>query len=78
VFFVAKTNHEDFVVLKDLMEAGRIVPVIDRRYSLGETAQAMRYLVEGGALGKIVITMTMKMTDRIGPRRLLPFREVSR
>ena len=57
VFFVAKTNHEDFVVLKDLMEAGRIIPVIDRRYSLGETAQAMRYLVEGGALGKIVITM---------------------
>jgi len=57
VFFVAKTNHEDFVTLKDLMEAGKIVPVIDRRYSLGETAQAMRYLVEGGALGKIVITM---------------------
>lgn len=57
VFFVAKTNHEDFVILKEMMEAGKIVPVIDRRYSLGETAQAMRYLIEGGARGKIVITM---------------------
>ena len=57
VFFVAKTNHEDFVVLKDMMEAGKIVPVIDRRYSLGETAKAMQYLIEGGARGKILITM---------------------
>jgi NADPH:quinone reductase-like Zn-dependent oxidoreductase len=57
VFFVAKSNQEDLVVLKELMEAGKIVPVIDRRYPLGETAQAMRYLIEGGARGKIVITM---------------------
>ncbi|HEX9611987.1 MAG TPA: NAD(P)-dependent alcohol dehydrogenase [Candidatus Bathyarchaeia archaeon] len=55
VFFVAKSNQEDLVVLKELMEAGKIVPVIDRRYPLGETAQAMRYLIEGGARGKIVI-----------------------
>jgi NADPH:quinone reductase-like Zn-dependent oxidoreductase len=57
VFFVAKSNQEDLVALKELMEAGKIVPVIDRRYPLGETAQAMRYLIEGGARGKIVITM---------------------
>ncbi len=57
VFFVAKSNAEDFVVLKDLMEAGKIVPVIDRRYPLDETAQAMRYLIEGGARGKIVLTI---------------------
>ena len=57
VFFVAKTNHEDFVALKDMMESGKIVPVIDRRYSLGETAKAMQYLIEGGARGKIVITV---------------------
>src|SRR2546427_7635154 len=55
VFFVAKSNQEDLVILKELMEAGKIVPVIDRRYPLGETAQAMRYLIEGGARGKIVI-----------------------
>jgi NADPH:quinone reductase-like Zn-dependent oxidoreductase len=57
VFFVAKSNQEDFVVLKELMEAGKIVPVIDRRYPLDETAQAMRYLIEGGARGKIVLTV---------------------
>jgi NADPH:quinone reductase-like Zn-dependent oxidoreductase len=58
VFFVAKSNAEDLVVLKDLMEAGKIVPVIDRRYPLDETAQAMRYLIEGGARGKIVLTVS--------------------
>jgi NADPH:quinone reductase-like Zn-dependent oxidoreductase len=57
VFFVAKSNGEDLVVLKELMEAGKIVPVIDRRYPLSETAQAMRYLIDGGARGKIVLTM---------------------
>ena len=57
VFFVAKSNHEDLVVLKELMEAGKITPVVDRRYPLSETAQAMRYLIEGGARGKIVISV---------------------
>src|SRR6266571_3917637 len=56
-FFVAKGNREDFVTLKELMEAGKIMPVIDRRYSLGETAQAVRYFEEGCTRGKIVITM---------------------
>ncbi len=57
LFFVAKGNQEDFVTLKELMEAGKIMPVIDRRYSLGETAQAVRYFEEGCTRGKIVITM---------------------
>jgi NADPH:quinone reductase-like Zn-dependent oxidoreductase len=57
VFFVAKTNHEDFVVLKNLMEDGKIVPVVDRRYPLSETAQAMRYLIDDHPRGKIVITV---------------------
>jgi NADPH:quinone reductase-like Zn-dependent oxidoreductase len=57
VFFIAKSNPEDLVTLKELMEAGKIVPVIDRRYPLSETAQAIRYLEEGHARGKIVITM---------------------
>jgi NADPH:quinone reductase-like Zn-dependent oxidoreductase len=57
VFFIAKSNQEDLVTLKDLIEAGKIIPVIDRRYSLTETAQAMRYLEEGHSRGKIVITV---------------------
>src|SRR6266566_6915965 len=56
-FFIAKSNQEDLVTLKGLMEAGKIMPVIDRRYSLGETAQAVRYFEEGRTRGKIVITM---------------------
>src|SRR5213594_769859 len=57
VFFVAKGNQEDLVTLKELMESGKIVPVIDRRFSLGETAQAVRYFEEGRTRGKIVITV---------------------
>jgi NADPH:quinone reductase-like Zn-dependent oxidoreductase len=56
-FFIAKTNREDFVVLKELMEAGKILPVIDRRYPLNEAAQALSYLIQGNARGKIVITV---------------------
>ncbi|HME18320.1 MAG TPA: NAD(P)-dependent alcohol dehydrogenase [Nitrososphaerales archaeon] len=54
---IAKLNQKDLVVLKELMEAGRIKPLVDRRYPLGETAEAMRYLGEGHAKGKVVITV---------------------
>jgi NADPH:quinone reductase-like Zn-dependent oxidoreductase len=57
VFFVAKSNQEDLVTLKELIEAGKIVPVIDRRYSLAETAQGVRYLEDGQARGKVIITV---------------------
>ncbi len=57
VSFVAKSNQEDLVFLKQLMEDGRIVPVIDRRYPLSETAQALQYLEEGKARGKVIITI---------------------
>ena len=53
----AKSNQKDLAVLKELLEAGKIVPVIDRCYSLSETAEALRYLGEGHAWGKIVITI---------------------
>ena len=56
-FFVAKSNQEDLAFLKELMEAGKVVPVIDRRYQLSETAQAIQYLGEGKARGKIIITV---------------------
>jgi NADPH:quinone reductase-like Zn-dependent oxidoreductase len=50
-------KKEDLDFLKELFEAGKVVPVIDRRYPLSETAEAFRYLEEGHARGKIVITM---------------------
>jgi NADPH:quinone reductase-like Zn-dependent oxidoreductase len=56
-FFIANINHKDLAFLKTLLEAGKIVPVIDRRYPLSQTAEAIRYLEEGHAQGKIVITM---------------------
>ncbi|MBL7995764.1 NAD(P)-dependent alcohol dehydrogenase [bacterium] len=53
----AKINQKDLFILKDLLEAGKVVPVIDRRYPLHETAEALRYLGEGHARGKVVITV---------------------
>ena len=55
--FMAKANHHDLLVLKELVEAGKIKPVIDRRYPLSEAAEAMRYLGAGHARGKVVITV---------------------
>jgi len=54
---VAKPNQKDLVFVKELLEAGKVVPVIDRRYPLSETAEAIRYLEEGHARGKVVITV---------------------
>jgi NADPH:quinone reductase-like Zn-dependent oxidoreductase len=56
-FFVANINNKDLVFLKDLLESGKVVPVIDRRYPLSGAAEALRYLAEGHAQGKIVLTI---------------------
>ena len=56
-FFIAKINGTDLRLLKDLIEAGKTVPVIDRRYPLSEVAEALRYREEGHAQGKVVITI---------------------
>jgi len=53
----AKPNQKDLVYIKELLEAGKVVPVIDKRYPLSETAEALRYLGEGHARGKVVITV---------------------
>jgi NADPH:quinone reductase-like Zn-dependent oxidoreductase len=53
----ATINQKDLVSIKELLEADKVVPVIDRRYPLSETAEALRYLGEGHARGKIVITV---------------------
>src|SRR5438876_8169608 len=54
---IAKMNQKDLVFVKELVEAGKVVPVIERRYPLRETAEALRYLEEGHARGKVVITV---------------------
>lgn len=54
---MAQTNKRDLLYLKELMEAGRITPAIDRTYPLGRAAEAMRYFEEEHARAKVVITM---------------------
>ena len=53
----AKPDQEDLVFVKELVEAGKVMPVIDRRYPLSEVGEALRYLEEGHAGGKVVITL---------------------
>ncbi len=57
VFFIAKINQNDLNYMKELLETKKVVPVIDRRYSLAETAEAISYLIKGHARGKIIITV---------------------
>lgn len=54
---IATTPKKDLLVLKELLEAGKLSPVIDKSYPLSETAQAIRYLIEEHARGKVVITV---------------------
>jgi NADPH:quinone reductase-like Zn-dependent oxidoreductase len=53
----AKPNQKDLTLLKELLEAGNVVSVIDKRYSLSEVPEALRYLGAGHARGKVVITV---------------------
>jgi NADPH:quinone reductase-like Zn-dependent oxidoreductase len=55
--FLANFNKQDVATLKELLEAGRMTPVIDRQYALSESSEALRYLGEGHAKGKVVITV---------------------
>jgi NADPH:quinone reductase-like Zn-dependent oxidoreductase len=54
---MAKPNKKDLVSIAELLEAGKVVPVIDRHYTLSEVAEAIRYLEKGHARGKVVITV---------------------
>ena len=54
---LVKPNKNDLVFMKELLEAGKVVPVIDRRYPLSAVPEALRYLEEGHARGKVVITV---------------------
>jgi len=57
VFYIAKLTKDDFGVLRDLMQSGKVSPVIDRTYNLDQTADAVRYMEEGHARGKVVVTI---------------------
>jgi len=57
VFYIAKLTKDDLNVLRELMDSGKVSPVIDRTYKLSDTQTAVRYLEEGHARGKVVITM---------------------
>ena len=54
---LAQSNHDDLVVLADLMQAGKLTPVIDRRYKLSNVPAALEYSEEGHARGKIIISL---------------------
>ena len=54
---LADLNKQDLGVLGDLMQAGKVTPVIDRRFSLSEVPAAIRYLETGRARGKVIIAL---------------------
>ena len=56
--FLARGRHDDLIVLKELVESGKLSPVIDRQYPLSEVPDAVRYMGTGDARGKIVISVT--------------------
>jgi NADPH:quinone reductase-like Zn-dependent oxidoreductase len=57
VMFIAKSSQDDLTLLGELIATGKLKPVIDRRYTLSEVPDAIRYLEEGHARGKVVITL---------------------
>jgi NADPH:quinone reductase-like Zn-dependent oxidoreductase len=57
VFFLADVTRDDLTVLRDLIEAGKVKPVVDTTYPLSRTAEAMQYLERGHARGKVVVAV---------------------
>jgi len=55
--YLVKPNQKDLMFLKDLVESGRLRPVIDKTYPLAETAAALAYIEGGRAVGKVVVTI---------------------
>ena len=57
VSMFTRPNRADLDFIRELLEAGKVTPVIDRRYKLSEVPEALRYLEEGHAQGKVVVTV---------------------
>jgi D-arabinose 1-dehydrogenase-like Zn-dependent alcohol dehydrogenase len=57
IFFIARFNNEDLSTVREFMATGKVTPVIDKLYKLSETPEAFRYMEEGHARGKVVITL---------------------
>ena len=57
IAYIAEFNKKDMMVLADLMQSGKVTPVIDKTYKLNETPDALRYLEQGHARGKVVINL---------------------
>jgi D-arabinose 1-dehydrogenase-like Zn-dependent alcohol dehydrogenase len=57
VMVLMRRSKEDLDIMRELMTTGKVTPVIDRRYSLSEVPDAIRYVEEGHARGKVVITV---------------------
>jgi NADPH:quinone reductase-like Zn-dependent oxidoreductase len=57
VFYIAKLTKDDFNLLRDLMQSGKVSPVIDRTYKIEQTVDAVRYMEEGHARGKVVVVV---------------------
>jgi NADPH:quinone reductase-like Zn-dependent oxidoreductase len=55
--FLAKRSQQDLAMVRELIEAGKVTPVIDKCYRLSEVPEAIRYLEEGHARGKVIITL---------------------
>ena len=56
-FFIASPNRADLAALRELVESGRVRPVVERRYELAALSEAMRYMGEGHAHGKVAVTV---------------------
>src|SRR5882757_1909591 len=57
ITYIAQFNKKDMMVLADLMQSGKMTPVIDRTYKLSDVPEALRYLEQGHARGKVVVTV---------------------
>ena len=66
-FYIAKSNQKDFVILKELIETGKLTPVIDKGFPLEQTAEAFHYFDKEHPSGKVVITVPSNTTMGANP-----------
>ena len=67
--FLMSANQQDLAALKELIEAGKVTPVMDRTYPLSETRQAMDHVGKGHAQGKVAITVSRSSSDVLAPEK---------